>query len=203
MTACKMTAADAREGWTLLEALGTADFERTTKLPSSPKIIEDLGKWQTRWFAIAEATLGRRMPAVAERLFLNLGRAHGIDLLASVQLMVDRLAELRDPAGKCGPDGPRALAALAARGLDQAVIEQAESLLSAMQRPTADPGSATSEEAVARDEEALWRWYLEWAQIARTQIKERCLLRRMGLRMAGGAADEAAQSGPSAAEAAS
>jgi hypothetical protein len=52
--------------------------------------------------------------------------------------------------------------------------------------------------AIARDEAALWRWYLEWAVIARAGIKERALLRRMGLRLASGAAEEAVQSEPTA-----
>jgi hypothetical protein len=100
--------------------------------------------------------------------------------------MLDRLAELCDPAGKHGPDGPIALKALAERGLDQAVIDQAASLLLALARPTAESADTTIE----RDETALWRWYLEWAAIARTEIKERALLRRMGLRLASGAAED-------------
>jgi hypothetical protein len=193
MIRCKMTAADAREGWSLLETLGTADFENTVKLPSTPKIIEELTRWQTHWFAIAEATLGRRMPDIKDRVFLNLVRGYGTDVFASVQLMIDRLAELRDPAGRLGADGPRAVEALAERGLDQAIIDQAAALLSAMQLPT-----SCADEDIDRDRDALWRWYLEWVVIARAEIKERALLRRMGFRMAGSAAEDTEQEAPPA-----
>jgi hypothetical protein len=197
LMACNMTAADAREGWSLLETLGAARFEGTPPPAPSFTVIDDLLAWQTRWFAIAEATLGRRLPAVKQRVFLNLGRAYGIAVIASVQLFMDRLDELRDPAGRHGPDGPRALQALAERGLNQAVIDRAQALLLSLRDVRVGPDHLP-DAAIARDEAALWRWYLEWAVIARAGIKERALLRRMGLRMASGAADEAVHGEPPA-----
>ena len=44
---------------------------------------------------------------------------------------------------------------------------------------------------LARAEEAMWGWYLEWGQVARTAIKQRDLLRQLGfLRDRGGAEEE-------------
>jgi hypothetical protein len=65
----------AREGCSLLEALGAARFEGTPMPTPSETTLDDLFKWQTRWFPIAEATLGRRLPTVKTKLFKNIGRA--------------------------------------------------------------------------------------------------------------------------------
>jgi hypothetical protein len=190
MKACNMTDADAEEGWSLLRALGAGRFERTPMPPPPDTVLLDLCAWQTLWLPVAEATLGRCFPAVKERVFLNLSRTPDRGASVAVRVLVDRLGELRDPRGRSGLDGPRALGALAARGLDQAVIDRGRALLEALRHtcPSLEP---EPREAIERDQDALWRWYLEWATIARGRIKERALLRRMGLRRAGGTEDDA------------
>jgi hypothetical protein len=104
----------------------------------------------------------------------------------SVSTFLERLRAL--------PEQPLAGAAaarelLAARGLGAATLTEVEDLLKKLptvREPPSPIGPTLEEQTVA--ENAMWDWYLEWAQIARATLHDRRLLRQLGfLKRRGGA----------------
>ena len=77
--------ADWDEGWQLLQTASGRWLlrEQPTRAPD-PTVIEELDAWENRWFPVAEATLRRRKPEVADKIFLNLAQTSGIEVAVSV-----------------------------------------------------------------------------------------------------------------------
>ena len=193
------TQADWNEGWQLLQS-ATGRWllrEQPAKAPD-PTVIEELDAWENRWFPVAEATLRRRKPEIADKVFLNLAQTSGIEVAVSVSTFVQRLRLLeKDVSG-----GPEALALLKTRGLTEDVLKHAELLLKRFGNVTfsppkaSDPAAAQAMREKAEDE--LWAWYMEWSTIARNAIHNGNLLRTLGfLSSPGKPAEEPADDEPS------
>jgi hypothetical protein len=175
--------ADINEGWTLLQALGRGKLSISAIPSTNVEAIQQLDQWENRWFPIAMASLARRYPAVHARLFLNLSQTDGPEVAVSVGTFLERYDELADPNGRYGAEGPKAKELLQTRGLTAEVLDEARLLLEALARvaPSKTPPSADELKTdLARAEEQLWAWYLEWSQVARTAIRQRVLLRQLG-----------------------
>lgn len=190
--------ADWDEGWQLLQTASGRWLlrEQPTRAPD-PTVIEELDAWENRWFPVAEATLRRRKPEVADKVFLNLAQTSGIEVAVSVSTFVQRLHQLEKDGGAAGPD---ALALLKTRGLTEDVLKQAELLLkkfgsvSFTPPATLDPEEAQAMRQKAEDE--LWAWYTEWSTIARNAIHNGTLLRMLGYLSGGKPSDEAPEDEP-------
>ena len=120
-----------------------------------------------------------RYPAVGERLFANLSQTTGPEVAISVGTFVGRVRELPSTA-----DGKAAYDLLAQRGLDDAMLATAESLLRELGtvEKLSPKSVAERETALVAAEGSMWAWYLEWSTIARTVIQDGRLLQLLGFR---------------------
>ena len=84
----------------------------------------------------------------------------------------------------CRCAGKDARKLLARRGLTPKVIDEAKALLEQVttleEVPAELPDLEEERTRLTEAEDAMWAWYLEWAEIARAAIKDRALLRRLG-----------------------
>lgn len=176
---------DLKEGWHLLEAASATKLDTPPKVTRDSSIIEQLDAWENHWFPIAGATLARRFPAVHAELFKNLSQTSGPAVVVSVQTFVQRFDEMAAGQDPYGSDGKAARKLLAARGLTKAVLDEARELLEGIESvhtvESVDVDAIEQDkEQLAKAEEALWQWYLEWSQIARVVVTERSLRRELG-----------------------
>jgi hypothetical protein len=143
---------------------------------------------------VARATLQRRKPAVADKVFLNLSQTSGIGIIVTVGTFIQRVRRLETD----GPDEQEALAILRSRGLTDEVLGHAETLLKRLGEVDLKTETVRDPEAeYARRKEAensMWSWYREWSTIARKAINDGNLLRGLGLGASGG--DSASEEGP-------
>ncbi len=169
---------DLDEGWRLLRELCGSQLNTTFPKPKDPSLIDRLDDWENKWFPIASATLNRHYPEIHEAIFLNLSQTTGIEVALSVGTFLERLAALEQ--GKL-PNGKQARKLLVQRGLSAETVQEAKRLIeqigSIQEQPTI-VGRSKEEEQAAED--AMWSWYLEWAQIARIAIHDRRVLRSLG-----------------------
>jgi hypothetical protein len=182
MAAYGFTNEDLDEGWKLLRAVSGVKLDAAGK-PASADTIANLDAWENKWFPIAAATLERRFPAVHAQVFKNLSQTKGIAVVVSVRTFIDRFEQMAAGAGSFGTEGVAAAKVLESRGLTQAVIAEARAQLESVGKITIEAETATfehDEAELAKAEDALWSWYLEWSQIARIAVKQRSLLRSMG-----------------------
>jgi len=184
MAAHGFTDAELHEGWTLLRGVSRERLDAVTA-SGDPSLIDRLDAWENRWFPIAGATLERRFPAVHAQVFNKLSQTSGVAVAISVGTFVARYDEMASGAGSYGEEGIAAKEVLANRGLTTAVIDDARAMLASV--ASIDPRSeVTTLEAdaaeLAKAEERLWGWYLEWSQIARVAVTQRPLLKEMGFR---------------------
>ncbi|MCX4247982.1 hypothetical protein [Paraliomyxa miuraensis] len=175
---------DLEEGLSLLR--GVTDVSLAVLPPRSPNpaVIEQLDRWENEWFPVANATLLRHYPEIHARVFLNLSQTAGAAVVISVGTFVERVAELTRAEGGHGQAGKDARKLLQRRGLTPAVIAEAKELLeqvsSIEDEPAELPDLEEENARLAEAEDAMWAWYLEWSEIARSAIKDRNLLRRLG-----------------------
>jgi antitoxin component HigA of HigAB toxin-antitoxin module len=197
LAAYGFTQADWDEGWRLLQTSVGEWMARPQPMKrADPTIVQQLDAWENHWFPIAQATLRRRKPAVADQLFLNLAQTSGVGVIITVSTFVRRVRQLETD----GPDGQEALALLRARGLTDDVLADAEALLkrfgdlklNAVVIPEPEAAVARREQA----EKALWSWYREWSTIARNAVTDGNLLRGLGFGTTGG--DPGAEEEPDA-----
>jgi hypothetical protein len=175
---------DLEEGLALLRGVTDVSLDALPSHSANPAIIQDLDRWENEWFPVASATLLRHYPEIHARIFLNLSQTEGAAVVISVGTFLTRLAELTRAEGGYGQAGKDARKLLQRRGLTPAVVDEAKALLaqvSTIEEEPAEPVDLEEERArFTAAEDAMWAWYLEWAQIARSTIKERVLLRRLG-----------------------
>lgn len=142
-------------------------------------LIQDIDAWENRWFPICSAVLRRHFPAVHEQVFLNLTQTEGAEVVVSVGTLLDRLDALPAHDGKDGDDGEDILAMLAAHGMSAEVLAQGRALV-ARATVVAESAPTVDEEELALREQEMWSYYLQWSTIARSVIKDRRMLRRLG-----------------------
>jgi hypothetical protein len=177
------TKSELEEGLTLLRAVATVSLAQLPPMPTDPAVINALDAWENEWFPVADASLSRHYPAVRDKLFLNLSQTEGPAVIVSVGTFVDRLATLTRAEGGYGADGKEARKLLNRRGLNETVIDRAKTLLGQVKEIESMPEPMDIEQhraETAEAEAAMWGWYLEWSQIARSVIKDRGLLRQLG-----------------------
>ena len=183
LAAYGFTDEDLQEGWELLQALGKIRVD--TVVPSvDTRAVQAIDQWENFWFPIADAALARRFPSAHAGLFLNLHQTDGAEATLSVQIFLDRVDAMSSADRAYGAEGTEAASWLAKRGLTPEIRQQARNLLALLRR-LAEPEievPADQKIKLAKAEEALWNWYLEWSRTARTVIKQPYLLRLLGFR---------------------
>jgi hypothetical protein len=140
-------------------------------------VVDRVGDWEKHWFPIIGASLRFEHPAVHERLFRNIDRGQGEAALPHVLTLAERLLAL---ASSTDAEDQAAFALLGSRGVTEAGAHEIADLIRNGERFTAKSGPPREvrDQAVAD----AWAFYLVWSEIARTAIKDRALLRRMGFR---------------------
>jgi len=159
----------------------------TARLGAQPlldqRVLGDLDAWENRWYPIIEVVLRTNYPDVHAIVFRNLSQTEGVEVVASVGTLTDRLALIVKPTdeGGLGERGQAARSLLVERGVTERVVSDARELL-AQVGTVGEPDVLESEDpdAAQAAEEHLWKWYLEWSGIARIAIRDRRLLRTLG-----------------------
>ncbi|MCA9664096.1 MAG: hypothetical protein KC503_00865 [Myxococcales bacterium] len=183
------------EGWSLFDAAAGRHLA-TERQPSRRSIQPMVDQWENTWFDVADAVLGRLAPTVHQRLFLNLSKTSGLDVILTVRTFLERLDAIE---AEGGDENVAAVALLTSRGLDQEVREAARRLVDeASSMP--EPSRARDDESRDREIDALWAWYQDWAKCARTVIGSRAQLITLGVvtrrrRKTREAIDETAEAG--------
>jgi len=175
------TQEDLDEGWKLLRAVAEVKLSLLKEEPAlDPLQLRRLDDWENKWFPIITATLNRRYPDLHKVVFLNLTQTQGPAVVLSVSTLLKRLKESERTA-----EGKAARKLLESRGVTKAVIADAEDMVEKLSSLADVPeiGPTDEEEvdaAQAQAVDAMWAWYLEWSEIARSAIQSRSLLRSMG-----------------------
>lgn len=179
---------DFEEGWRLLRAATGSRFLGSAGAgDADPALIAELDAWENKWFPIAQASLGRHFPQVEAFVFNELSQAEGAAVILTVGVFLERLAALDkqtdETAGLADRKAARAL--LVQRGINKAVVTQAESLLEQLgtladDEEDDDEVAAQEAEARAAAEAEMWGWYREWSKVVQSSITDRRVLRRLG-----------------------
>lgn len=184
-----LTPQDVQEGWRLFQRLSSEKLDKVLALDDGQaEALRKLDAWENLWFPIVGAVLERHAPEVHAQVFLNLGQASGAEVILTVGTLLRRLEEQRATEA-----GAQALAKLATRGFHAQTIQQAQALLDDLQGvglegpppPAVDEDDDSDPLTEGEDDEALAQqiraYHKEWATIARKAIKDRRILRGMGL----------------------
>jgi hypothetical protein len=168
------TSAEAKEGFRLLRATIEAFHSASGAPPAPPDALVLLDAWENRWLPIARAALTRHFPELAKSVFVNISQTSGASLVVTLPALLERIKSLESGNAK----HQRARALLAQRGLTDAVLNEAQTLLGELaQAPATEPEAPRLREPTL---DALWSWYLEWSQTARATLEDPKLLRVLG-----------------------
>lgn len=190
-----MTDADIDEGRVLLLACLAAPRPKsstdTVDAAAVRSAVAELDEWDEPAFERYEATLRRRHPSVCDYVFHNLKASTGAEAVKGVATFLSRLdaieqhtdPERQDPAVKA--DDEAAIELLAKRKLDAAERTRLKGRVQVALGPTSILPAATTAQGLLEQRNtalvALRAWYDEWASTAKTVIKKRGHLIRLGL----------------------
>lgn len=186
---CGYDEAEHARGWALLQASGG----RFNDVPPAndgdeavQEAIADVDAWDEDGLRIVNASLRHRHPAQHAYVMSGLKASTGVEAVMGVVTLLDRLDALE---GAPEREGTReadhaALATLAARGVDKAERKRLRARVKQAQSFAGVEGPDERAAFEARVRGALLeqrRWYEEWADVARSVIKRRDQLIRLGL----------------------
>jgi hypothetical protein len=181
---------DHAEGWSLLHAASGFSASQPLGVVVDVTVrdaIVELDSLDEDLFRTVRAALTRLHPAAATFVLDGLGPSTGAAAVVGVKQLLDRLDALeKSPDRKATrADDKAALATLTKRGLDdaerarlRALVKRAEAPASA---PTEPDDSAAKEQAHLAALVALYGWYADWSETAKTVVKRRDYLIRLGL----------------------
>ena len=174
---------DIEEGWRLLRAATRTHMPVPSPHGDEGAANRFLAAWCKEWVPMITLTLRRRHPQALANLESLLAAAGSTARTVVVMMW---LTQLRDPASDLAKASPGALDVLEQRGLTPAVLAQVDGAYGVLSRDGNGKDHPTTDELTAADEE-LWAYYLEWSHAARMVLKDRRLLRRLGLLRSAGA----------------
>lgn len=169
---------DRKEGWALLDAatgrhLAVPEASGTFQTQYNT-VLDQLDDWENIWFDVADAALTRKAKEVHSRLFQNLSKVSGSEVLLTVKSFIGRIREMQ---ATTDDETQAAVALLAKRGLDDACLAEAESLIARIEteQPPTAPTEDTEALKAAREQagKEMWAWFLDWSKTARTVVKNR------------------------------
>jgi hypothetical protein len=191
-----MTEADIDEGGQLLVACwhlppGTRTTTDTDDAKAQRAAVAELNQWDEPNFNRVQATLGRHYPSARDYVFHKLAASDvAAEAVTGVGTFLSRLDALEKGTAPARADSKKddkkAVELLAARGLDKKERARLSALVEVALKPTAtlpEIAAETEERATVRIQAltALKDWYEEWAANARTVVKKRNYLIRLGL----------------------
>ncbi len=181
-------------GWQLgLAAAGyRVPTPKVLESPEAAKALIIIDGWDEPAFRVARAALRHEFPEQYAFVFDNLEAQTGVASVASVKTFLDRLDLLESGKDRKATRkvDQAALAKLAVRGIPSAERARMRGLLavaqgSSAEMPEGSEASAEQEKAAAKELDearlAVWRWFSEWSEIARGDIKRRDWLIQLGL----------------------
>ncbi|HEY5959190.1 MAG TPA: hypothetical protein VIV60_21680 [Polyangiaceae bacterium] len=172
-------AADRAKGWALLHALGMTQ-RVPARTSASNGALDSLDAWRKEWVRLVHVSLVHGFAEVDAKLFRRIDKA--IQPSSEVvSVLLDRVKKLERSSDATTQ---AALAKLHARGFTAARREEARQLLQEFLRfkPPELPDPEIRRAAIREAETALWAFYVEWSQVARTVIKDVRLLELLGFR---------------------
>ncbi len=181
---------EREEGWALLDL---ATGRHLSLSPGQGNFLAqyntDIGQlddWENIWFDVAEAALKRKAPTIYERIFENLSKSSGIEVILTTRTFISRIETLK---GDSSEEAQAAVALLRKRGLKDEVIAEAAALVSKLETVEIEDEPADNTVAKAAREKALkdlWAWFLDWSKTARTVVKNGNYRIMLGLTPPGG-----------------
>ena len=163
---------DVERGWHALRAMTPTSIESARVRPDTSQqraAMRDLQRWTALWSAIIRAALEDRDPRACATVL-----GEHATLVSDPIVQTDRIV--------CGLEqlDPGARTVLRERGLTDAVLEDARSLIAAA--TAIAPPDDRSAYGVAREEaeRVMWSWYLRWSAVARAAISNGLSLQRLG-----------------------
>jgi len=183
--------AEHAHGWKLvLEVSGYRASPPEVKVdPRTSDAIHAIDTWDEEGFRTITASLKHRFPKQLAFLMEGIGPSTGMQAVANLKLLLERLDSLEKGHRKngSGDHDKAAMALLAKRGINPAkraelakLVAEAESLPAADGLESADKTKARVEKRLA-DLQALRAWYEEWSELAHAAIKRRDHLIFLGL----------------------
>lgn len=175
------------EGWELFTVASgrrlayTHPFGAMLAEDDTKRLIQAIDDDENAWFPVVDATLTRHFPHVRDELFKNISQTQGPQVVVSVGTLLERIRELE---AQPTAETTQVLALLDSRGFTQRLREQMYARVEQVRRasevtlPEIDPNSAAERDAALAK---AWDWYREWRQIARTVVRRRDMLMRLGL----------------------
>ncbi len=178
---------DLKEGWSLvLKASGTFNPDHVTASPVADA-INQLEAWRSATFLRARGALHRLHPEQEAFVFDNLASGAGVAAVISVAIFLDRLHALENsPDRKSTRKADHAaLATLERRGVTPEERKHMRHLVDLVESSAAVDGDNVIEpitiDARLQALAALHAWLQDWSDSARSVIKRRDQLLRLGI----------------------
>lgn len=171
--------ADRAKGWDLLRTLGT------TQCVPAPTSMNDtafdtLDAWRQEWLRLVHVSLAHGFSELDAKLFRRIEKATqpSPEVVSVFLSRFEKLERSSDATTQA------ALAKLRKRGFTAERRDEATQMLKAVLqfKPRELPDPEIRRAAIRQAEAALWAYYVEWSQIARTVIKDVRLLELLGFR---------------------
>jgi hypothetical protein len=184
------TEAEHERGWGLMRA-ASGDFGGPALVESVDDravqdAIADVDAWDEDGLRIVNASLRTRHPAQHAFVMRGLKASTGITSVLGVATLLDRLDALESAPERAGTREAdhAALATLATRGIGKAERVRLRAKVKLAQSFAGIKGASEQEAFERRVRQALVeqrRWFEEWSDVARSVIKRRDQLIRLGL----------------------
>jgi hypothetical protein len=182
------TPAEHARGWALLRASGGEIMSAPACVNDGAvqKAMKEVEAWDEDGLRIVNASLRNRHPEQHAYVMRGLKASKDVQSVLAVSVLLDRLDALE---GAPGREGTRdadhaALATLSARGIDKAERARLRALVEQAQGQTCSDGFEQQGELDRQVRAALVeqrRWLEDWSDVARSVIKRRDQLIRLGL----------------------
>lgn len=190
-----MTDADIVEGSHLLvgcwgQLPGANPESDTEEAQAQRAATAKLDQWDEPNFARYGATLRRHFPSAGAYIFHELQASTGAAAVGGVKTFLTRVKALEDGSDPARADSrkedKKAVLHLAKRGLGDKERAELEGLIKVALKPTTVLTEAPLHEAARAEQRTkaltdLKDWYEEWSTAARSVVKKRAYLIRMGL----------------------
>ena len=190
MVAMRQTGFDEaaqKQGWGLvLSAYAAGNGPAAATLSDAPltEATTKVEDWQSAMFVRANAALRRLHPEQCEFVFDNLDMGSGIAAVPAVATFLDRLDALEsgDERKASRKADHAALATLEQRGVTKESRKEMRALVKWIESTPAKSADAAGQQS-PRDValQALYEWVQDWSECARTVVKRRDQLIRLGV----------------------
>lgn len=171
--------AERAKGWDLLRALGmTQSVLARTSMDNSA--LDSLDAWRQQWVRLVHVSLAHGFAELQAELFRRIDKA----TQPSPEVVSVFLSRFESLERSSDATAQAAIAKLRERGFTAARRDEARQMLREFLqfKPPEIPDPETRRAAIRQAEAALWTYYVEWSQIARTVVKDVRLLELLGFR---------------------